>query len=236
MRLPNNRNAVLTLIVCAFGFGGIWFHPLTWACVASFVCFMGIVAFDHFNYRAGAKRWLEKARVNPIVLRSPFEDRWYVAAGGPDPRHNHHTVVTDQVYAYDFLRQNGQSWDQPVLAPCDGMVVHVESREEDAPPDERRRNLKRPFGNYVSIETLGGYVLLAHLKQGSVLVRVGDTVRAGTAIGRCGNSGNTRGAHLHVHAQNQPSQSIDVAEGIPIAFIQTPGSKAMILEYLDTVG
>ncbi|MDE2480862.1 MAG: M23 family metallopeptidase [bacterium] len=188
------------------------------------------------DHRGTAHRWLERASVGPIVLHPPFEDRWRVAAGGPDPRHNHHQRVSDQVFAYDFLRVAGDSWDRPILAPCAGMIVHVENRQPDAAPDEARADRARPFGNYVSIETPHGYVILAHLREGSVPVRVGDAVRVGQEIGRCGNSGNTRGAHLHVHAQSQPSQSVDVADGVPIAFLDRGASQAMLLEFGDTLG
>ncbi len=204
-----------------------------WLCAALSTSLGGWAWFD----RAGARRrWLERASQSPIVLHPPFGDRWRVAAGGPDPRRNHHMVVTDQYFAYDFLREGGDSWGAPILAPCAGMVVHVENREEDAPPNEARRNYKRPFGNYVSIETPRGYVILAHLQAGSVAVRVGDTVAVGQELGRCGNSGNTSGAHLHIHAQSQPSQSIDVAEGVPIAFLDRGAREPMLLEAGDRLG
>lgn len=112
----------------------------------------------------------------------------------------------------------------------------MEDRQEDAPPRERRSNRTRPFGNYVSIETPRGYVILAHLKRGSVLVRVGDTVRAGDEIARCGNSGNTRGAHLHVHAQSLPSQAVDMAQGVPIAFLDRGAERPLLLEFGDRLG
>ena len=143
---------------------------------------------------------------------------------------------SDQYFAYDFLREEGESWDQPIYAPCDGMIVHVESRQADAPPNERRTDRKRPFGNYISIQTARGYVILAHLKQGSVSVRVGESVRAGTEIARSGNSGTTRGAHLHLHAQDQPSQNIDIANGIPVAFTDRSRSEPLLLEYRDRLG
>jgi hypothetical protein len=191
-------------------------------------------AWALLDRRGGSKRWLARASDQPIVLRPPFAGRWRVAAGGPDRRFNHHQVVSDQYFAYDFLRCEGPSWDQPILAPCAGMIAHVENRQDDAPPSERRRNRARPFGNYVSIETPRGYVILAHLRRDSVCVRVGDTVTTGTELGRCGNSGNTRGAHLHVHAQDAPTQNVGIARGVPIAFADS-GTGPMLLEYGDTL-
>jgi len=234
VRLPN-RNAIFVLVFCAFGFGEIWYRPLVWGVIGTLVVFGGVMIYERMNYQAASARWLALARRDPIVLHPPFRDRWFVSSGGPDPRFNHHAFVTDQRFAYDFLREGGDEWDQPILAPCDGMVAHVESRRADASPAQARRDRERPFGNYISIQTPRGYVLLAHLKAGSVSVRVGDSVRAGDEIARCGNSGTTRGAHLHVHAQNQPSQSIDVAEGIPIAFVRREGAQPELLEHGDAL-
>ena len=235
MRLPNSR-AILVLVIAGFGFWSLW-SPRAGipGFIAACAALAGLICYDRFNYAAASKRWLTRASQNPIVLQPPFEDRWYVAAGGPDPRHNHHTAG-DQYFAYDFLRDEGDSWDQPILAPCDGMVAHVENRQEDAPPAERRRDAKRPFGNYVSIQTPKGYVILAHLKQGSIPVRVGDAIQAGTLVGQCGNSGDSRGAHLHLHAQNQPSMSLGVAAAVPVAFRDRLRSEPLLLEYGDRLG
>jgi hypothetical protein len=228
---------VLVLIAAGFGFVAFWDRqigvPGFWAAIAAIVA---VLLWQRFNAGAASRRWLARAANDPLVLEPPFRDTWWVAAGGPDPRHNHHQVATDQYFAYDFLREGGDSWDQPILAPCDGLIVHVEDRQTDAPPGERRRDRARPFGNYVSIETPRGYVILAHLKQGSVNVRVGDSVRAGDEIGRSGNSGNTDRAHLHVHAQDQPSQAIDTAQGVPIAFVTRASGEPMLLEFRDRLG
>jgi len=42
------------------------------------------------------------------------------------------------------------------------------------------------------------YVLLCHLRNGSLLVKKGDAVRAGQKIGEVGNSGNSIQPHLHI--------------------------------------
>lgn len=224
-------------MTCGWGFWAIWSHTIGLAgFVICLAWLIGAFVWHNYNIPRVKERWLNRASVNPIVLSPPFVDRWTVVAGGPDPRHNHHAGDIDQVYAYDFEREGGDSWDQPILAPISGMIAHVESRQPDAPPASKQKNSKRPFGNYVSIQVPRGYVILAHLKQGSVVVRVGDSVQAGSEIGRCGNSGNSRGSHLHVHAQDQPSRNIDVASGIPVAFTDRLRSEPLLLEYGDKLG
>ncbi len=190
----------------------------------------GLALFDR---RFDAGRWRARC-VDPLPLLSPFREAWHVSGGGADPRHNHHQRVSDQYFAYDFLPVEGDAWEREILAPCDGTVAWTEDRHEDAPPDERRSDAKNPAGNYVSIETSRGYAILAHLKKGSIAVLPGVPVRAGDLIGRCGNSGNTTQSHLHVHAQNRAQIAVDVAEGIPIAFVDNAG-QAWILDYGDVL-
>lgn len=236
MRLPSSTG-FLVLATCAAGFWAIWAHGI--GLVAFAICFaylIGSIAWQNLNFPLMKRRWIERASVNPIILAPPFTDRWIVAAGGPDPRRNHHAGDSDQIYAYDFVREEGSSFDQPILAPCSGMIAHVESRQPDGAPDAKNVDRKRPFGNYVSIQVPRGYVILAHLKRGSVSVRVGDTVQAGSEIARSGNSGTSRGAHLHLHAQNQPSRNLDIASGIPVAFTDRLRSEPLLLEYNDKLG
>jgi murein DD-endopeptidase MepM/ murein hydrolase activator NlpD len=66
-------------------------------------------------------------------------------------------------------------------------------------------NKKQPKGNYVIIDHGNGeYSFLAHLKKGSMVVAVGDSLKSGQFIGLCGNSGNSSEPHLHYHLQNKP--------------------------------
>ncbi len=63
--------------------------------------------------------------------------------------------------------------------------------------------LSRRAGNAVILfePGNGGYVLFSHMQEG-LLVRPGDVIPAGTAIGRVGHTGNAvrpgRGKHLHI--------------------------------------
>ena len=53
------------------------------------------------------------------------------------------------------------------------------------------------FGNHVVVNHGSYKVVYAHMRNGSVRVRAGDTVRCGDPIGEIGSSGCTTGAHLH---------------------------------------
>ena len=58
-------------------------------------------------------------------------------------------------------------------------------------------------GNHIVLQIDEGvYAFYAHLKPGSAIVRVGDTVDLGDEIARTGNSGNTTESHLHFHVMD----------------------------------
>lgn len=193
-----------------------------WHIIGSIILLLAILGIGIpaiLTVRGQARRWVEEASVAPLVLRSPFADAWRVQSGGPVPFRNHHLRVSDQRFAYDFLRVSGTEWESPIYAPCEGTVAHVEDNHPDCAPDESKTDYVNVFGNYVSIETPYGYVMLCHLREGSIAVTPGLRVGAGDFIGKCGNSGNTTRSHLHLHAQDRSTMSIDTANGVPVRFL-----------------
>ena len=96
-------------------------------------------------------------------------------------------------------------------------VVSVEGGLPDMPIGQTGR--KRLVGNHIVIEAdPERYVLLAHLKQGSVRVSEGETVRRGQPIAACGNSGNTSEPHLHLQVQNHADFHAPDLRTFPILF------------------
>ena len=92
----------------------------------------------------------------------------------------------------------------PVLAPCDGRVIATLDGRRDMPVP--MIDLEVMGGNHVVLDCGGVEVALAHFKRGSVRVRAGQSVRAGTPLGLAGNSGNSDAPHLHIHAQRPGSK------------------------------
>lgn len=72
-------------------------------------------------------------------------------------------------------------------------------------------------GNYAAIDHGNGeFSVYAHLKPGSVNVKVGDVVKAGQAIAKLGSSGNSTEPHLHFQVCDRP-EPLKCA-GVPVNF------------------
>ena len=93
-----------------------------------------------------------------------------------------------------------------ITAHSDGDVVAVVSNINYNTSGSGRRI----YGNYVKIKHDNGmYTLYAHMKYGSVEVKVGQRVSRGQVIGYMGNTGYSFGAHLHFEVRNENDQYID---------------------------
>jgi hypothetical protein len=121
----------------------------------------------------------------------------------------------------------------PILAPVAGTVVLTHDGETDHVA-RRSTPAQIPYalgqvarvragapaiaGNHVvlALGPAGPYVLLAHLRRGSVRVAPGDELVVGAPVGECGNSGNS--TEPHVHLQVTDSLAWESAVGLPLAF------------------
>lgn len=163
------------------------------------------------------------------ALRLPFQGAWTVVWGGRTVEENYHAMTRDQRFALDWLvvedgrshsgdgKRNEQyyAYNQPILAPGAGTVVAAVDGVPDNVPGVM--NAEMPAGNHVVIDHGNGeFSLLAHLKPGSLKVKVGQKVQPGAPLGLCGNSGNSSEAHLHYHLQN--AAGFGQGEGLPAQF------------------
>lgn len=127
------------------------------------------------------------------------------------------------------------TFGEPVLAMADGVVVATSARQRD----HRTRRSWWSLAYLMLVEgfvrevggprfVLGNHVIIdhgddvysasAHLRRGSLLVEVGDRVRAGDQVASVGNSGNSTEPHLHVQMMDRPI--VTAAAGIAFQWTQ----------------
>lgn len=116
------------------------------------------------------------------------------------------------------IAANWYGFGQSVIAVASGSMVYA----VDSIPDRAAfvvssvpvMRAREATGNAVVVAMDGGrFATFAHLKRGSVRVKVGDRVIAGQVLGAVGNSGNTLGPHLHFHVSRAPA--LLASEGRP---------------------
>jgi hypothetical protein len=162
-------------------------------------------------------------------LRLPLTGEWFVSEGGRTIAENFHAMEPTQRFAYHLVvRQQGRTyqgdgstneqyfcWGKPVFAPGAGVVaVAIDGIPDNVPGTP---NPKLAPGNHVVINHGNGeYSFLAHLRNGSVTVKLGDRVQPGDRIGACGNSGDSNEPHVHYHLQN--TEGFGVGAGFPAQF------------------
>ena len=171
---------------------------------------------------------------NFVELVSPFErDAGFcVVSGGNSLLLNlHFLLVSDptsqgEVHALDFIRLNRwglrtdisgtmhpqpkqvdhyEIYDQPVFAPCAGIIESVVIDKPDHSAGHKAR--QRDGANMVVMQCNSAEVVMVHFAKGSIGVSAGDAVQAGDFLGRVGNSGNTEEPHLHLHAQSMSAEN-----------------------------
>lgn len=218
---------------------GGWSAAMAWLAVPVFV--VGLALY----LRVGTMR------ADPTPVGTPVSGRW-LALNGPARRvPSHGTHAYGQSYAIDLVHEPSDrprptvgwwpltrraadfpAFGQPVLAPADGVVVSVHTRERDhwsrnswpallyLLVESALRELLGPgriLGNHVVIDVGNGrYALLAHLRRGSVRVTAGQAVAAGEHLASCGNSGNSTEPHVHFQLMDHPNTLF--AAGLPFRF------------------
>ncbi|MFN7919484.1 MAG: M23 family metallopeptidase [Bryobacteraceae bacterium] len=165
------------------------------------------------------------------TVRVPLDGPVRVGQGGDRLAGNYHAMSPDQRWAYDLVvdpafggsarLEDYGCYGKTVVAPIAGRVRFALDGEPDQVPGTVSMNFQKPLGNSVGIELASGtYLVLAHLKPGSVKVHEGDSVTEGQPIGACGNSGNTSEPHVHIHHQRQDpkDRGLNLSEGLPLFF------------------
>jgi len=179
----------------------------------------------------------------------PFTGKWCVFDGGVTKELSIAWSEMSQRYAYYFLIfdddgnvntkhttsvDNYHCYGKDVLAVADGVVVKVSRKHPDSKVDGIKAHIDTwdMKGNHIIIRHhKNEYSYVGHLMPDSVAVKVGDQVKQGDVIAKCGNSGYTGEPHLHF--QLQAGKSFNLSAGLPIAFtnIQAKDSVGYALWY-----
>jgi hypothetical protein len=185
------------------------------------------------------------------VIGPPLRGTGWLTGNGPDAQTGHRralvpvegTAAIAQRFAIDYVKMdtNGRRFTgdslknesyyahgTDAIAVADGIVAAVKDGIPENIPGPASRavpiTLETVGGNFVILDIgQGRYAFYAHLRPGSLRVRVGDRVRKGQVLGLVGNSGNSTEPHLHFHLMDGTSPL--GSEGIPYA-----------LETFDLVG
>jgi len=150
----------------------------------------------------------------PISASLPFYGEWTISQGHSGEhthkgawRHAWDFIITDrngkQFKASGDFHEDYFCFGKTVLAPFAGTVIEAINTVPDNVIGDV--NTKSNWGNTVIIKHSEYiYSKLSHLKYHSVDVKVGDIVKQGQVVGRCGNSGRSPYPHLHFQFQATP--------------------------------
>ena len=176
------------------------------------------------------------------LLEPPLRSGEWLAGNGPGNSSDHRRSVValegrvsiGQRFATDWMmvgkntntfhdsrekNENFWGYGQPVYAVTDGEVTEVVDKFPDNKPGELPHpvTLDNIAGNHVIVRIAPDrYVLFAHLKAGSVRVRLHQHVTAQDVIAQLGNSGQATAPHLHFQVMDGNSPL--AAEGVPYLF------------------
>ncbi|MGR9634107.1 M23 family metallopeptidase [Bacillus cereus] len=171
-----------------------------------------------------------------VVVRFPLNERALIGWGGDRLETNYHVIKPNERWAYDILIPPAEVksskledygiYGAKVMAPATGTVVSINNDEKDV--ELGSDDFQSMAGNhiYIRLDESGTYLILAHLKQGSIKVKEGQHVNEGEFLAQVGNSGSSSEPHLHIHHQRQnPSKvSMFLAEGLPLYFQTEKGA------------
>lgn len=167
-----------------------------------------------------------------ICIQSPFSEPVTIGWGGVAYEDNiPHVQWASERWAYDLVREPYDTgatnledygiYGMEVYAPVAGVVVSAFDSEDDILPNTSEFLSLEGNHVYLKIDETDTFLLMNHLKKGSVQVKVGDHVSVGDYLGQVGNSGSTSEPHLHIHHQRQdPTKTLHptIAEGLPLFF------------------
>ncbi len=117
----------------------------------------------------------------------------------------------------DLVGLNPSYGAENVIAALDGTVIYPNSIGGSC-PSGADMGCGGGYGNHIIIQHAdGNFTLYAHLHQGMVFVKAGDTVKQGQVIAKMGSSGRSTGTHLHFEVREGVNSHAGVVD--PLKYI-----------------
>jgi len=185
----------------------------------------------------------------------PFSEKWCVWAGGvskelsidwdePGDRFSYYFVILDgegnHFKSNNSVIEENLCYGKDILAVADGVVVKICNKHSDC-SDSKADEIADYTGSW---DMVGNHVIIQHsnneyscvgnLMRDSVMVKVGDRVKQGDIIAKCGNSGYaTEEPCLYFNILS--SKSFYISTSFPVAFtnIRAEDSTAYDLAYVN---
>ncbi len=145
------------------------------------------------------------------------------------PVHKRKQTNHSMLYATDIVKMRDQvkkflppeNTDYPIFGediycPMEGRVVKVVNDVEDNIP--YIGNYPYNTGNTVVLKHGRYYLLLGHLRKGSISLKPGDNVNRMDLIGKAGNSGMSERPHLHMQLMRSQGEDYWKGQGISMQF------------------
>lgn len=145
------------------------------------------------------------------------------------PVHKRKKTNRSMLYATDIVKLEDadkkllppENLDYPIFGeniycPVEGRVVKVVNDIEDNTPFSG--DYPYNTGNTVVLKNGNYYLLLGHLKKGSIVVNEGDIVKRNERLGESGNSGMSERPHLHMQLMKCDDNNYWKGVGISMQF------------------
>lgn len=180
--------------------------------------------------------WHQPPAEAAVEIEFPLRGGVYsISHGGASTTLNYHYAYPNQTYAIDIVKLNAwgmrkktistpskpeeyEIYGEPVYSPVDGTVIKTIDGKSDELKDVLTLD-QDEIANMVVIAHEDVYIMLLHLREGSIRVKEGDTVKKGQWIASVGNSGISSEPHLHVHALKGLEESNEGLTGSPIPLL-----------------
>lgn len=115
------------------------------------------------------------------------------------------------------INEEFEIYEEPVYSPCQGVVVEIVDGIDDNRPFSR--DYPYNVGNHIVFRGEGDvYIIMGHLKAGTLKVKPGMSIEAGTLLGLIGSSGLSPRPHIHMQAVRAENGDYWAGQGIPMVF------------------